>query len=81
MTVWFYATPIVYPYDLLPEGFKSISQLNPLFCLVESYRWVLLGNGQFDMMHFLYVTFISLALYGFGGFFFGKLKEDFSSVM
>ncbi|MEJ5300840.1 MAG: ABC transporter permease [Thermodesulforhabdaceae bacterium] len=81
MTIWFYATPIVYPYDLLPEAFKHITQLNPLFCLIESYRWVLLGVGQFDMWHLTYILFVSLALYVFGGFFFGKLKEDFSSVM
>lgn len=81
ITVWFYATPIVYPYDLVPEVFKVPTNLNPLFCLIESYRWVLLGDGRFGVEHGLYLFVVSLAFYVFGGFIFGKLKEDFASVL
>jgi ABC-type polysaccharide/polyol phosphate export permease len=81
MNVWFYATPIVYPYDLVPEGFQTITNFNPLFCLIEAYRWVLLGDGRFAVENVLYLIVVSLAFYLFGGFFFGKLKEDFASVL
>jgi lipopolysaccharide transport system permease protein len=49
---WFYLTPIVYPLSLVPEGFKSYLELNPLTALVVLYREALLG-GQFPSLSLL----------------------------
>ncbi|MCX7822512.1 MAG: ABC transporter permease [Syntrophobacterales bacterium] len=81
MNVWFYITPIIYPYEIIPGMFRSITYLNPAFHLIESYRWVFLGEGRVDLLGLTYLVGISIILYFVGGLVFGKLKEDFSSVL
>jgi ABC-type polysaccharide/polyol phosphate export permease len=45
LTGWFYVTPIVYPYGLVPERYQWVLDVNPLTPLVELYRQALLGGG------------------------------------
>ncbi|MBM3297248.1 MAG: ABC transporter permease [Candidatus Aminicenantes bacterium] len=35
----FYATPILYPLDVLPENFQAVIRWNPIYYFVESLRW------------------------------------------
>jgi lipopolysaccharide transport system permease protein len=46
LTVWSFLTPIFYPPDLIPEGFRFAMAFNPIYGLVESYRSLIL-KGQF----------------------------------
>ena len=45
LTGWFYVTPIVYPYTLVPERYRWVLAVNPLTPLVKLYRHALLGGG------------------------------------
>jgi ABC-type polysaccharide/polyol phosphate export permease len=38
LTIWFYATPIIYPIEVIPERFHWLIRLNPLFYLVAIFR-------------------------------------------
>jgi len=38
LTIWFYATPIIYPVDILPERLAWLFRLNPLLYLVQLFR-------------------------------------------
>lgn len=43
---WFWATPIVYPATIVPEGFHRVLAANPVAPLVKSYQDVILyGRG------------------------------------
>lgn len=42
--IWFYATPIVYPVDRVPEWLRPYYFLNPMAGMIEAYRAVLLHN-------------------------------------
>ena len=42
LTIWLYATPIIYPLEIVPESWLWFFKLNPLFYLVESFRIPLL---------------------------------------
>jgi len=44
LTIWFLATPIIYPRSLLPGVLREIVDANPLTPLVEGYRALLLNN-------------------------------------
>ncbi len=35
---WFYATPIFYPPDIVPDKFKFLLTINPMYALLESLR-------------------------------------------
>jgi ABC-type polysaccharide/polyol phosphate export permease len=44
LTIWLYATPIIYPLEIVPESWLWLFRLNPLYYLVELFRLPLL-NG------------------------------------
>jgi lipopolysaccharide transport system permease protein len=46
LQVWMYATPVAYSASLIPERWRILYQLNPMYWVVEGFRWSLLGKGQ-----------------------------------
>lgn len=40
--LWFYASPIIYPVELVPLQWRTLYYLNPMVGILESYRAVLL---------------------------------------
>lgn len=45
LVLWMYATPVIYPADLVPEQYKLIFQLNPMAVIINAYRQTILGGG------------------------------------
>jgi lipopolysaccharide transport system permease protein len=39
-----FATPIVYPFDLVPDAYQPLYALNPMVGVLEVYRWALFGE-------------------------------------
>jgi lipopolysaccharide transport system permease protein len=48
MSLWMYATPIVYPLSQVPDKLRWIFVINPVSSVVETFRFALLGKGTFD---------------------------------
>jgi lipopolysaccharide transport system permease protein len=44
--VWMFASPVVYPASMVPEGWRWLYHLNPMAGVIEGFRWALLGRGQ-----------------------------------
>jgi lipopolysaccharide transport system permease protein len=42
--LWFFATPIVYPMSMVPEGYRWLLSVNPLTGIIETSRAVLAGR-------------------------------------
>jgi ABC-2 type transport system permease protein len=45
LTIWLYATPIIYPLEIVPESWLWLFRLNPLYYLVELFRLPLLNGA------------------------------------
>lgn len=43
--IWMYASPIAYSSSIVPERWVWIYSLNPIFGVVEGFRWALLGKA------------------------------------
>lgn len=41
-----YATPVAYSATLVPERWELLYKMNPMFWVVEGFRWALLGIGH-----------------------------------
>lgn len=48
MSLWMYATPVVYPLSTVDRNLRRLLMLNPVTSVMECYRRILLGVGQFD---------------------------------
>lgn len=47
LQAWFFATPVVYPANLIPEGpWRLLYSLNPMAGVVQGFRWAMLGVGE-----------------------------------
>jgi lipopolysaccharide transport system permease protein len=49
LQIWFWATPIVYPASILPEGFRGLLSVNPIYPLIDGYQRVLLHGMRPDI--------------------------------
>ncbi len=41
-----YASPVIYPVNLVPKSLLFIYQLNPMTSVIQGFRWALLGSGE-----------------------------------
>jgi lipopolysaccharide transport system permease protein len=49
LQLWMYATPVVYPYSIVPDRFVFWYSLNPMAGVVENFRRVILQHGTMNM--------------------------------
>jgi len=47
MRFWLYLTPVIYPLSSIPPRWHWLVSLNPMAPLVETFKWGMLGVGQF----------------------------------
>ena len=74
LVLWMYATPIIYPADIVPEKYKIIFQLNPMAVIVNAYRQTILGGGTPNYLSLtigLLVSIVTLII----GFSYFKSRE------
>ena len=50
---WFYLTPVIYPMSAVPPDRQWVIYLNPMSSVVETFKWGLLGVGQFPVVPLL----------------------------
>jgi lipopolysaccharide transport system permease protein len=68
--LWFYATPIVYSLEVLPEKIRYWAYLNPLTGITESFQFAFLGSTPLSWQWWSvsFVTSVLLAILGIGVF-------------
>ena len=79
LTLWFFATPIIYPMSALPERGKAFMDLNPFAHLAISYQEILFYDGPFGHWKWLLalaVAGVVLFLVGYG--LFDRLRDSFA---
>ncbi len=76
--IWFYATPIIYSLNILPERYLKIFILNPIVYPLEMLRFSLLGTNLPSIFIFYTNLFITLILIVSGVLIFKKENKTFS---
>jgi lipopolysaccharide transport system permease protein len=81
LSVWMYATPIVYPAASLPDNFKFLLWANPMSGIVSDYRRIILQNLPPDFTSYAVYTVAGIIMWFVGFSFFAKTKRSFADVM
>jgi lipopolysaccharide transport system permease protein len=81
LSVWMYATPIVYPATSLPPSFHFLLWINPMSGIVADYRRILLQNLPPDWTTYCVYSAAAVAMWFIGFAFFAKTKRSFADVM
>lgn len=79
LTLWFFATPIIYNYKFAPELAKRFLNFNPFAHIVISYQEILFFDGPFGHWKWLVALgAVSVAFFLFGYFVFDRLRDTFA---
>jgi len=76
--LWFYATPVIYSLQILPERYLVFFQINPLAYPFEMLRFSLIASFLPHIKIFLANFISSLLVIFLGIFFFKKESKNFS---
>lgn len=81
MQMWFWLTPIVYPYEILPQKLRWIADINPMVALVGIYQNALLYNRWPDLTALWLPAVISISLFMFSFVLFRKASPELVDVL
>ena len=71
-----YATPIIYPMDIVPEKYKWINLINPLSSIFEAFRFSFLGVGSFQTSNLIVSFSVSILIFLLGWVFFNRAERN-----
>ena len=81
LQLFFYATPIVYSIDAIPENFTWIFKFNPMTYIIEGYRDIFYYQTTPEMGSLLIVLVIVILLFITGYLLFNKLQKKFAEEL
>lgn len=77
----FYATPIVYASDTIPENFKWILNLNPMTYIINGYRDIFYNQTMIEVKPLIILILISIIACIVGYWIFSKLQKGFAEQL
>ena len=72
--LWLFATPVIYPASQIPANFQWIAALNPMYGVVEGFRWALLGQS-FAFGPLSWISVLASVVIFIGGLFYFQRTE------
>lgn len=77
----FYATPIIYAAESIPENFKWVLGLNPMTYIINGYRDIFYNQSMIDIGPLAILIGISIGLCVVGYLIFNKLQKGFAEQL
>lgn len=76
-TAWMYATPIIYPMDILPEWMLALEAWNPMYYFVNFFRKIALWGTMPSSSEFFVIFGCALCSFLLGLFIFRRNEKKF----
>jgi lipopolysaccharide transport system permease protein len=78
--LWMFASPIIYPASMLPEGWRWLLRLNPLTGIIESFRASLFGR-TFDWASLGICAGLTMTVLVLSVFTFRRMEKKFADIV
>ncbi|OAN38219.1 phosphate ABC transporter permease [Chloroflexus islandicus] len=78
--LWLFATPVVYPSNLIEGYWQLLYALNPMVGVVEGFRWALIGTQPPSMLLLVSVT-TAITIFFTGLLYFQSVERKFADVI
>ena len=75
--MWMYMTPIFYPESILPEQFRGVLEVNPLYHFLKSIRMCILDGLSPEPVVYVQCGLIALAMLLAGALIFWRSQNRF----
>lgn len=78
--LWMFATPIIYPADMIPAQWRWVLSLNPMAPMIEGYRAALFGRPfHWDALGVSAALTIATLVYS--AYAFKRMEKDFADIV
>lgn len=74
---WMYATPLFYPENIIPEQYKLIQKLNPMYYFIKFVRTLMIEGISPEPSLYLYCILFSTGMLVIGAAVFKKTQDRF----
>jgi ABC-type polysaccharide/polyol phosphate export permease len=78
LTIWLYATPLIYPIDIIPVEWVWLFKLNPLYYLVDLFRMPLFTGTMPSLSTWLISSAIAIVTLLVGWFLFTSKSNEYA---
>ncbi len=76
-----YATPVVYPSNIIPAQWQWLTALNPMAPVIESFRYMFLGVGQVNFANIATGAIITIIILFVGILLFSRVEKSFMDTI
>ena len=81
ISLYMYATPVIYPTSMLSAKIQPYAKYNPLTGIFEGFKYAWMGVGEFDPIMLVYSSVIILILLAIGTVIFNKVEKGFMDTV
>lgn len=82
LSLWMYATPVVYPLSTLGDGWmKTVLLINPVTMPVEIFRYAVVGKGTIEPLYLAVSCIITIVVVLIGIIIFNKVERTFMDTV
>jgi lipopolysaccharide transport system permease protein len=81
LQLFFFITPILYPTSIIPEAYRDILGLNPMYGIVDGFRSAFLYSRQVNWQLILMSLIVALITLFIGIFCFNKTEREFADII
>lgn len=81
ISLYMYATPVIYPASSLKGIFKTIAFYNPLTGIFECFKYAWLGVGDFNATMLMISTLLIFVILAIGTVIFNKVEKGFMDTV
>lgn len=81
LNLLFWATPIVWSPDNLPEEYRFVLTFNPVYYIIQGYRNAVMSHQAPDPSQTVFFWSIALLLFFVGAYVFERMKPEFADAM
>lgn len=81
VSLWMWATPIVYPLSLVPQKYQFLIYFNPMAPVVELFRYSFTGAGTFPLLPYLTSVVVTSIILFVGLIMFHRTEQTFVDIV
>ena len=81
ISLYMYATPVIYPTSMLSAKIQPYAKYNPLTGIFEGFKYAWMGVGEFNPIMLVYSSVIILILLAIGTVIFNKVEKGFMDTV
>ncbi|HEX3145612.1 MAG TPA: ABC transporter permease [Pyrinomonadaceae bacterium] len=81
LQLWMFASPIIYPLNLIPQRWRWAVMLNPVTGIIDNFRVAVFANRPFEWKSLAASTIITAVLLIYSAFSFARMERHFADIV